>query len=773
MKYALAQLECLEGSRSNVASFYFNARGNAMEKSPLGLLRSVLHQLCLQDCQILATFSQTYQRRQSCDGGSYLPWSELELESFFEKAFKESSTRRTFIFIDALDECSEESVREAVYFIDRLAQTALEGEVLLNICLSSRHYPAIRIPNCPEVVVEAHNDSDISTYIRDKLRFIPASERNEAHAIQAFLEEMASGVFLWVVLVVELVVRDINSGQPMSKVAKRVKGVPKDMEDLYHQLFRSLTPDELTFSVPLIQWVLLHKDYLPRTGNGHSSDAPPKIPRTRADGGIRFLHLAVRLSSISGAPTRQNLSDWGYIHPAAPPPTDRILRLINSTSRGLIEYNADGRVQFVHETVREFFLTGPGFGLLDSSLQQNPLGRGYVALVTGCLNALDLPEHSELTTTVKIIHLHTLWALDDYFRGVEMYQAWNPRLLDRLQHPQSNAWRRMRKNEETVLGYMIRNRLATGVLALLERGVHPDDVGGAPSPTGGLITAFDRSAAHDSLLLDELLQSGAELERQNETVDGGCLATLERDGVEMIDRLVVHLVKSYGDGALQTTIDNLKTMKEFWPYYDALLMKLTARAAEINAFPTQHTTLFRDPKTHRDSAGHCDHGGYPQACVDGPQGLAESSLDEVLETVCSHLLRHGADPNLRDKDQRTPLHHAVMNLCPRAAARIIAGGVDVNAVGSNGWNALHYAAFYFSRGDQDAQLSGKMAKLLTNSGCSRNTLNNDNKTPMDLAISIPRVYGFPPVQPWHGPNWLSEEELRLLFGDPNNNPRSA
>ncbi|KAK4649956.1 hypothetical protein QC762_703660 [Podospora pseudocomata] len=286
MKYALGQLECLEGSRSNVASFYFNARGNAMEKSPLGLLRSVLHQLCLQDCQILAKFSQTYQRRQSCDGGSYLPWSELELESFFEKAFKESSTRRTFIFIDALDECSEESVREAVYFIDRLAQTALEGEVLLNICLSSRHYPAIRIPNCPEVVVEAHNDSDISTYIRDKLRFIPASERNEAHAIQAFLEEMASGVFLWVVLVVELVVRDINSGQPMSKVAKRVKGVPKDMEDLYHQLFRSLTPDELTFSVPLIQWVLLHKDYLPRTGNGYSSDAPPKIPRTRADGGI-------------------------------------------------------------------------------------------------------------------------------------------------------------------------------------------------------------------------------------------------------------------------------------------------------------------------------------------------------------------------------------------------------------------------------------------------------------------------------------------------------
>lgn len=65
-----------------------------------------------------------------------------------------------------------------------------------------------------------------------------------------------------------------------------------------------------------------------------------------------------------------------------------------------------------------------------------------------------------------------------------MYQAWNPRLLDRLQDPQSNAWRRMRKNEETVLGYMIRNRLATGVLALLERGVHPDDVEVLPVPQG-------------------------------------------------------------------------------------------------------------------------------------------------------------------------------------------------------------------------------------------------------------------------------------------------
>lgn len=89
-----------------------------------------------------------------------------------------------------------------------------------------------------------------------------------------------------------------------------------------------------------------------------------------------------------------------------------------------------------------------------------------------------------------------------------------------------------------------------GVFVLLERGVYFDDVGGVFSFIGGLIIVFDRSVVYDLLLLDEFLQFGVDFECQNEIVDGGCLVILERDGVEMIDCLVVYFVKLYGDGVL-------------------------------------------------------------------------------------------------------------------------------------------------------------------------------------------------------------------------------
>ncbi|KAK4201945.1 hypothetical protein QBC40DRAFT_48381 [Triangularia verruculosa] len=270
MKSAVTAIKQSEDGRSNIASFYFNARGDDLEKTPLGLLRSVIHQLCRQDAHVLDEFLKLCKEKRTRDGGHNLSWIAPELEAFIRRLFSQRKPRRSFIFVDALDECanlsgnqaSEHTVRQVVYLLFEIAWSALNNQLSLNICLSSRHYPTISLPNCPEIVVEEGNASDIGIYVRDMFRMIPSSEVGEIEKIQSLLIDKASGVFPWVVLVVAILLRDLHNGQPMSRIFDRLKAVPKRMEDLYAELLGSLTAEERLFTVPLVQWVLLKKGRL-------------------------------------------------------------------------------------------------------------------------------------------------------------------------------------------------------------------------------------------------------------------------------------------------------------------------------------------------------------------------------------------------------------------------------------------------------------------------------------------------------------------------------
>ena len=46
-----------------VASFFFHARGSVLQKSPLGLFRSLLHQILQQAPGLLSTFSSAFGKK--------------------------------------------------------------------------------------------------------------------------------------------------------------------------------------------------------------------------------------------------------------------------------------------------------------------------------------------------------------------------------------------------------------------------------------------------------------------------------------------------------------------------------------------------------------------------------------------------------------------------------------------------------------------------------------------------------------------------------------
>ena len=69
LKYALQELkQQLSPKKLVVASFFFHGRGLDIQKTPLGLFRSLLHQILSQIPDWLSEFSLIYKKRYKTEG---------------------------------------------------------------------------------------------------------------------------------------------------------------------------------------------------------------------------------------------------------------------------------------------------------------------------------------------------------------------------------------------------------------------------------------------------------------------------------------------------------------------------------------------------------------------------------------------------------------------------------------------------------------------------------------------------------------------------------
>ncbi|KAK1241852.1 hypothetical protein MKX07_007675 [Trichoderma sp. CBMAI-0711] len=224
MKHIFENCERKFFEKHLIAAHFFNARGDSFEQTPLGMLRSILYQLVDQEPSIYEHFVPMFREKQR----KYREWEwrDAELEKFLLSETQRCS-RPMLLLIDALDECSESHVRKVVQFLEDLS---IKTNAPLNICLSSRHYPNITMKKHLQLVVETtrqHNE-DIAVYVRKRLTYPDEDIKRE-------LLENASGVFLWVVLVVEMLNKAYDEGQ-LEAMHKKLNDVPRSLDELFQAL---------------------------------------------------------------------------------------------------------------------------------------------------------------------------------------------------------------------------------------------------------------------------------------------------------------------------------------------------------------------------------------------------------------------------------------------------------------------------------------------------------------------------------------------------------
>ena len=347
-----------------VISFFFNARGEALEKSVLGMYRSLLFQLLeyLPDLQdVFGFLPPTAPIGESCR------WETETVKTLFQHAIEKLGRRCLTCFIDALDECEEDQARDMVAFFEQLGQLAVSSHVRFRVCFSSRHYPHITIENGIQLVLEDQegHDRDIANYLHTELK---AGRSKQVEQIKTEILEKASGIFLWIVLVVQILNREYAHGH-MHALRKRLNEIPTRLEDLFQEI---LTRDGQNMEelILCLQWILYARRPLKR----------------------EELYYAI----LAGTQPEE-LTAWS----SEDITIQDFERFILSSSKGLVEMtkSKNPTVQFIHESVRDF-LKGNGFQQFRSNLGSDFVGLSHERLKQCCQNYLRIDTSDHLPPTL-------------------------------------------------------------------------------------------------------------------------------------------------------------------------------------------------------------------------------------------------------------------------------------------------------------------------------------------------------------------------------------
>ena len=412
-------------SGSIVAGYFHDMGGVPLERSFLGLLRSLAYQFFVQDRALLSEYVGSTRRHQNRDRVPQRrpEWTQEALQDLCVNATKRYRPSPIYIFIDALDEGETSQTRKLLRFWEQTMSTAASHGVELRICLSSRHYPNVTLHGCPEILVERHNMTDILTHVHHMLKS-DASDQETQELITIILSK-ASGVFLWVVLVVEILLKADDDGESFAQKRARLQQLPRELEELFtlivagvsdeerHDTFqllklitvarRPLRPIEICFALALEMHspIFSLTDWKNSRDYVKSEDQMSKILRTRSKG-------LVEIKSLD--PQRAGTT---YSHDCGPPvvrvkevavekvfeqPDSSEANDAHPSSARISAAGITAGIYFIHESLAEF-MCRKGLKILADTNNENALGQCHRDLALSCLKYLSNPHLRHVTNT--------------------------------------------------------------------------------------------------------------------------------------------------------------------------------------------------------------------------------------------------------------------------------------------------------------------------------------------------------------------------------------
>lgn len=383
-------------SRTVFLEFFFSGRGDALQKSPVGMFRSLLHQIYNQVVLARSRILEAFEEKTKGSGeyGRMWEWHISDLEKLLGDVVREVATKKEVtIFVDALDEAvderGEKAAQSLLHFFHELNASAAPGAGCLGgvkVCVSCRHYP-IQGSFGPGLVIEMEkeNGRDVWNFIHDNLQNGVYRWSDEpAEARQRLVDgiaQKADGVFQWASLRVPKIVRSLNDGDAtVEDIIEIIAAESNELFPLYELIFANDIPVRLRKrALFFLQWVCFAERPLSMTELRFAmvcdGDEDGAWPRYRCEESKYFVKTDAQME-----------------------------KLTKSLSGGLVEvrhHKKGSTVQFIHGTVVEF-LHLKGLHLLMSKVtvsavgsEWKSVGQSQSRLTRSCINYLGMEKVME------------------------------------------------------------------------------------------------------------------------------------------------------------------------------------------------------------------------------------------------------------------------------------------------------------------------------------------------------------------------------------------
>jgi hypothetical protein len=273
-------------------------------------------------------------------------FSLTELKQAFLSIFgNDADSTRTCLFIDGLDEYAGEHQD----LVDILEQAVGQSDSL-KVIVSSRSETTFveAFRRCPRIRLQDLTNADISRYVRDQLNSHSEMARMRAYdptaseSLVASVVTKASGVFLWVRLVVRLLLQGLSDGNYPEELESLVEGYPEELRELFDLMIRRMRPEYRVQAERIFQFVL----------RARSVEGTLPLP-------LRLVFMEKNDYASSITSKAEPISDM-----ARHQLIQGLAKRLMSRCCGLLELS-QGHIVFMHRSVSEF-LREPG--LLENTI---------------------------------------------------------------------------------------------------------------------------------------------------------------------------------------------------------------------------------------------------------------------------------------------------------------------------------------------------------------------------------------------------------------------
>ncbi|KAJ4249835.1 hypothetical protein NW762_012178 [Fusarium torreyae] len=322
LKHALGRVQAGK-IRDNaiILSFFFHGRGVELQRTSLGLFRSLLHQLLRIVPDAVLELVYTYEERckNMGDHGEKWQWHENELQRYFRSSLERVLRNRPiWLFVDALDESGDESARELVRNFESWIQEIPNSNIPFRICFACRKYPRLSFKYGRDIILDRKNEQDIFTYLKTKLS---TQTSRIPVGIEELIASRASGIFLLARLIAERVITRMLDGRTWDEIQAEISTAPPELDDIYLQIFQKMD----NTSRILVRWICFA--------------LRPLSPEE--------LKCAVQFDTDSGNTSANYANDDDY---------ETRIPMLSCGLAEVITSSNTKTVQFIHESVKDFLV---------------------------------------------------------------------------------------------------------------------------------------------------------------------------------------------------------------------------------------------------------------------------------------------------------------------------------------------------------------------------------------------------------------------------------